>query len=346
MAALWVVCAHLEPLFGRFGLKVPGSGAIDLFFVISGFMMVHVAGNKGSVEFFARRVARIVPLYWAMTLFTFAVAAVAPSLFRNTTADLASLAQSLLFIPFVKGGAGVAQPLLFVGWSLNYEMFFYALFATGIALGRNGLAFVFAALIGLPIVGHIVQPTNVIAAFYTAPLLLDFAGGMAVALLLRWRLIPSQLAVALAIACFPLVIYGELIAPGVSRLISQGFPAALILAALVSLESRGSSSRCFTGFADPSYAIYLLHPFLVGAVVIAAERLPESAFVTMALIAGTVAASCWLGKLGYSAFDRPVTTALNQWLKSGSSNHAQREAEVRIDERPGEVREVNLKRAA
>src|SRR5690348_14430150 len=118
VAALMVVCIHLDAMFSKLGVLIPDAG-VDLFFVISGFIMVQVSSNTLPRMFFARRLIRVVPLYWTMTFLIFICAAIAPSLFVNTSADFISLAKSLLFIPFAKSDVGMAQPLLFVGWTLN-----------------------------------------------------------------------------------------------------------------------------------------------------------------------------------------------------------------------------------
>ena len=70
LAALSVTLAHALPYCGlEFRL---GTAGVDLFFVISGFVMVYAsekyfAQRHGAREFMMRRLARIVPIYWATT---------------------------------------------------------------------------------------------------------------------------------------------------------------------------------------------------------------------------------------------------------------------------------------
>src|SRR5689334_8064102 len=102
-----------------------GSFGIDVFFVISGYIMARIldSGSPPSGDFFfRRRILRIVPPYWFFTISLFCAAAVAPQVMGATRADSAELIKSLLFIPFVKED-GRTQPLLFLGWTLNVEMF-------------------------------------------------------------------------------------------------------------------------------------------------------------------------------------------------------------------------------
>lgn len=125
LAATSVVYLHIgcEPWFGGFG--------VDIFFVLSGFVMCYItdSGESGK-EFFLRRIARIVPLYWALTLITFVIAWLKPTLFNSTTADLGNLFKSLLFIPYVKENGSIS-PIIPVGWTLNYEVYFYLLISAG-----------------------------------------------------------------------------------------------------------------------------------------------------------------------------------------------------------------------
>ena len=123
--------ADFPHLYGPFG--------VDLFFVISGFVMVYSSerlfGQPGApITFFVRRLARIVPLYWLATAVL--VWFVVP--YASTKAVLGSL----FFAPHIPSEA----PLLFVGWTLIFEMFFYAVFAIALLAKRR-----FAVVAGVTI---------------------------------------------------------------------------------------------------------------------------------------------------------------------------------------------------
>ena len=110
-----------------------GGAGVDIFFVISGFIMVYTTMDREITpwSFMADRIARIVPAYWAATLGVFFLALVAPSLLQTSHMQWGELFKSLVFVPFRKAN-GLVQPVLFVGWTLNYEMFFYLMFAAGL----------------------------------------------------------------------------------------------------------------------------------------------------------------------------------------------------------------------
>src|SRR5437588_12986370 len=98
-AALAVSYLHISlqarylPVFGYFG--------VDVFFVISGFIMSLIL-DSGEDHFFYRRITRIVPLYWAMSVGVFIIAMISPSLLASSTANIDNLLKSLFFIPYFK----------------------------------------------------------------------------------------------------------------------------------------------------------------------------------------------------------------------------------------------------
>ena len=98
-----------------------GSFGVDVFFVISGYIMARILDPRGGTSsdfFFRRRLLRILPPYWFFTLLLYMVALRVPQLMGSTRTGVVELLKSLFFIPFEKY-SGVIQPVLFIGWSLN-----------------------------------------------------------------------------------------------------------------------------------------------------------------------------------------------------------------------------------
>ena len=96
IAATSVIYYHIGciPRFGKFG--------VDIFFVISGFVMsLIIANGESSVRFAVNRIARIVPLYWVLTTAVLVLAWIHPALLDSTTADIFNYLKSLFFIPYV-----------------------------------------------------------------------------------------------------------------------------------------------------------------------------------------------------------------------------------------------------
>jgi exopolysaccharide production protein ExoZ len=186
LAALAVVVSHslgelIEhahiPLSAQPIAAAFGDIGVRVFFVISGFIMTvttaHSFGAAGaSLDFIAKRLIRIAPLYWLVTMAYIAVV-MWP---RGATPDATKILLSLAFIPYLND-SGQYWPVYVPGWTLNYEMLFYALFAIALIF-RRGLGFVLAALILLVVAGM-----AGLDGFYTKPVLLYFAAGIALALI-------------------------------------------------------------------------------------------------------------------------------------------------------------------
>jgi exopolysaccharide production protein ExoZ len=186
IAAMMVVWAHsmvqvsATPTF----IRLPDFGpyGVDVFFVISGFIMLVTTWDKPMTprEFIWHRIRRVVPLYWLATLLMVGISMVAPELFKTLKWDVLSLLKSLFFVPYDSlSFPGSTFPLLVPGWTLNYEMFFYALFAISMFLGKPlRLPLLAGTLIVLVADGYVFHPGNVMARVYTDQRLLEFGAGM------------------------------------------------------------------------------------------------------------------------------------------------------------------------
>ena len=284
VAALMVVCVHLQVLAAMAGAPPnatdAGNAGVDLFFVISGFIMVFTTGRKpqGPLTFLGSRLRRIAPLYWCVTLAVFAVARLAPALVQNTPSDLGRLIDSLLFIPAPRPD-GTLRPVVFVGWTLNFEMAFYGLFALGLLAPRRwiGAVAVAGALLLAVLWGGAARPASPVLAFYTTPMVLEFGAGMMLGLI--WpRLDPPErlagLLTAMIAAAFLLMLLAPWLWPHVDRLFAFGLPATAIVAASLALERRGRAARWpwLQALGAASYAIYLSHFFVTQAVVLVARK--------------------------------------------------------------------------
>lgn len=148
IAALWVVLYHGSRFISPYGTGLgdllfgpAGSMGVVLFFILSGFIMVHTTRNlRGglwdAVEFLIKRFARIWPVYAVVTLCYAFVRLGGWGVFDDR-AVLGHIAHSLLFLPVGNGPPpGFGVPVLDVGWTLNYEMYFYALFGISLLFGR------------------------------------------------------------------------------------------------------------------------------------------------------------------------------------------------------------------
>jgi exopolysaccharide production protein ExoZ len=165
-----------------------GSGGVSVFFVISGFIMVHICwdnfgGWTAATKFLLRRVIRIVPLYWLATVAALAFHRISAT--HGAHDGWPQLIYSLSFIPY-SGSEGSWSPILPQGWTLNYEMMFYAIFALGLSFQRKiGLPAVGVILVVFVTTGPLLR--NQTLAYLASPIVLWFLLGMGLAALWHWR---------------------------------------------------------------------------------------------------------------------------------------------------------------
>ena len=320
VAAILVVFVHLDKLLAQIGLPTWGGGGVDIFFVISGFIMVYttIGRDIGFSAFMSDRIARIVPAYWIITLAVFLIALIAPALLQATRADGSELLQSLFFIPFTKSN-GLIEPVLFVGWTLNYEMFFYLLFACGLAFKRLGIYGVIVCLVCLVGIGLLERPQGVLVRFYTAPIMVDFGLGVVVGLAYQQITVRSnsQRKLAVALLCvtgLTMAIVLPVLLPDVSRIITGGMPAAALIGGAVTSERWGwvIRSRWLLHMGNASYSIYLVHPFVTQIVQKLASRIPPNPVTASLLIALALLGVYAAGTLVHHFLERP----LRRWLRT------------------------------
>ena len=321
------------------GTLLPWWAGVDLFFVISGLVIVlasrSLAGAPGGRgRFLAHRIARVVPLYWLTTALYLALALAAPGLLGEAGAlgrDPAFVAASFLFWPMARPD-GSLQPLYGLGWTLNYEMAFYALFALGLGFGpRGAVAWLGGVLVALVALGTLVSPPPPLA-FWADPIVLEFAlgAGLGLARLAGLRL-PSGARIALALlglagmlgAAWHLGGEGEV--PGFARPLLVGLPAGLLVAAAAFGPGLGRGRiaalpaplRALAVLGDASYALYLTHPFALRAGREALLRLGLAPalhpWVAMAAMTGlALLAALAVHRL----VERPLTRSLRGFLEN------------------------------
>lgn len=280
IAALLVVHAHAA---GAAGLNLSwdgGAHGVDLFFVISGYIIAYVSSLDAD-RFMLRRLIRIVPIYWSSTIALYALLLVAPHLFRSASADVELLVKSLLFLPdgtHVQTSDGIPHPTLAGGWTLNYEMYFYVVFA--IALQVAPRAPIALASFAIVIVVFVVNTTGLDrypeAHFYGYPIVFEFVFGMFAFHVVRWReriakkfrpsIFEKWTLMAVVIVGFLLLAFSEAVFGEARRWIVAGIPSFFVLVAAVVLE-RVHGLRVENRFAllvgEASYVLYLIQAYVI-----------------------------------------------------------------------------------
>ncbi len=302
----------LDHLF-RFGVA-----GVDVFFVLSGFIMYLSVSHEAPrpADFMARRIARIVPLYWIATL-CLAVLYLDRLIVAVPKAPFYYIS-SFLFIPqAVPGHPGEFYPLLSVGWTLNFEMFFYALL--GLCLWLAGAAFIkplLGLLAGLVLLGVFLKPEGAVLFTYTSPLILEFAGGLLLGIFYQ-RGVRISLGAACVLAGLAVVVVlmstSAALLSHWARVVGWGLPALGLMAAAVLVRVGRWDNRFILLLGNASYAIYLFHPIVItllrmtSVALLGKQESPAGAviFILIALVLGTgagVAIHLWI--------ERPITQVL------------------------------------
>lgn len=327
-AAILVLISHalLYPLaeqslaYGRLGWL-----GVILFFVVSGFIMVAVTG-QGRFEagsFIRRRVLRVVPLYWAFTFMAALLALVLPDIFKTTVFDGQQLLLSLAFIPFYNPASHGLHPLYKLGWTLNYEMFFYVSFALLAVLNaRQRVLVLTIAYAALSLVGLVLHPESAIPAFYTSYMPLAFVAGAWLGLAhIEGRLLrmPRAMIVPLVAIGLAGLVEGFWVDRGIMEDVTAflGFLAfsGAAIALFVGLEDRLPHPRLLERLGDASYSIYLVHIFAVAAVAGVLLKLlePGNGLVVSGAIALAIVGGLGLGWMVYTVVEKPLLVRLRRF---------------------------------
>jgi exopolysaccharide production protein ExoZ len=303
VAAVLVLFTHAgfyasERLSPGFRYWDRGAVGVELFFVISGFVMVYSSTRltgqaNGWRTFSERRIVRIVPMYWLATTLKLALMILTAGWVLHAQLRAVPVICSYLFLPS-RNPDGELRPLLGVGWTLNFEMFFYLLFAVALYLRKNVYWIIGPTLVTLTVASYFVKPNWPAPAFYLDRVVLDFFWGMLIGGMFvrgvqqpRWLAAPALVAGILFLLILPDT---EWKVPVI------GMAAAAIVWATAALEPALTRiPRWVLFLGDASYAIYLFHPMIAPAVPALLMRLhwhhplvSVACSIVLALLAGAV----------------------------------------------------------
>ncbi len=330
LRAFAAICVAISHTTSNQGIKAGfsfGTSGVDLFFVISGFIICYITAFDSS-QFFLKRIIRVVPFYWAGTLCVFVLALFRPNLLHHTTADPVMLAKSLFFVPYVQPIGPF--PLLILGWTLNYEIYFYAMFAVGLRISAKHARAICAALIlAVFVATKFVAPASTLSTFYGQDVVLEFLFGMMAFQLMQS--LPSAFTPAprrdwgFALALFGLAVgvagllWDRTFARRVSGLWTVGIPALIVVCSALVLEFRyrvAGRGRTLLLLGEASYVLYLVHPYVIYGIlrvaVPSATHWPE--WAKWPLVALAVAAACAVAVALHLYFEKPVLAALRRRL--------------------------------
>ncbi|HCX67945.1 acyltransferase [Parvibaculum sp.] len=335
LAALAVIWSHSTLEVSRFtefdlrsfsALSSMGRIGVDIFFVISGFVMVYVSsrqfGERGEAwRFVLRRIVRVVPVYWFYTSLILGVLLLLPGLLRNNDLSWAHVVASYFFFPMSAPGKEDFHPLLGIGWTLNYEMFFYFMFAPFLLLTRSAAIWALSIVFcGLVFLGLFLSPAHGAIWFWTQPIILEFLAGV-----LLGRIYLSDFRLPAAVSTGILVLgVGWLVAvaefwnkSGLDvRFLVTGIPAILFTSAIVLrqvVEDATTSSvwKFLIYLGDASYSLYLVHMFVIRVLTVIISPTMLGAAYPFIYMMGVFGVCIPAAVISYRWIERPA----NGWLR-------------------------------
>lgn len=320
-AALPVVLFHT-------GYTVPGVNKIGIFgvhmfFLLSGYIMAQICATERHA-FMRRRLIRVIPSYWFMTLLLYCVAVFFPHLLNATRAAPSELLKSLFFIPFQKSN-GLFQPILFVGWTINYEMYFYIVLGLAVLIWpRRPILLASSVLLAIACACSFFVSSNALARFYGDPVILEFIFGLfayqcvtAAPEEMRMRAKPLLIGTfAATLVLLPTIEAFGLFA-SLPYVVRFGPLSFLLICSSCMLALNGNDLRIgwLVLIGDASYTLYLVHPYIEMALDrIVAKRLPWLHITTTFGCLFAVALAFVISVFLYVRVEKPMLRYLNKRL--------------------------------
>lgn len=263
-----------------FNLSVWGAIGVDLFFTISGFIMVIVTpayiNKPGSwKDFLLKRAVRIIPLYYLISLYVLMV-----DVSKHAIPPMQAILKTIFFLP-VFDRRVFTVPVIAVGWSLSYEMYFYLLITFFLLLRRNVYTYLLLSIVLLAAMGVIFNPPHPLLKFLTSPLLIEFGLGISAGLLYKhskqfkwghYKVLALALIIigAAGMIASIFINFGNIFLQEVVennnrlaffRAVFWGMPCGALVAGVVLMEGmkQFKTPRLLVKAGDASYSAYLIH---------------------------------------------------------------------------------------
>lgn len=240
-----------------------GGFGVDIFFVISGFIICYTASKREIFErrsFLLDRADRIFPTYWVLLSLVVAVSlaqtAIGMENDRAASLTLVGFVTSILLLP-------LPYQIMQVAWTLGMEIVFYLIFAlTYHAWRLKGVVVALLIWYGLSLVYQQITENSSgrLFVFLLHTVCLEFLYGVGIATLYLRGKMPLGLPVLLLGVLSMIVVstgWVETPLPSLNREFSSGIPAAMIVYGSAALAYRVPRWTVLAG--EASYALYLSH---------------------------------------------------------------------------------------
>lgn len=300
-----------------------GEFGVDIFFVISGFILWYITAQSRPrpVPFLINRATRVYPLYWFFTLAMVIAVIAVPGALRFGYVAPEFVLKSLLLYPVWHPILHGINPVLPIGWTLQFEVFFYLVFALMLFLPQSKrLTANLSALVVLTALGRLIHFNNPPLHVYTDLPLLEFGAGLILgALYQKRRLVSPAIGIAMAAVAllwaWPMTVHED----SVYRPLAWGPPAALLVYGILSAEYGSKTQwnlRLLELMGDASYSIYLCHLFALGLIRVVWKPLPDFGtlggflYVILGIVFSTL-----IGLLCHIYVEKPLVNVVRRLVK-------------------------------
>ena len=330
IAALAVVFHHsLEESNGAVSAFSPdwlttfGASGVDIFFVISGFIMLYTSFRtaRPSISpgtFLFRRATRIYPFYWTCCLAMLGVLFFGFLQHHHLTP--AEIALSLALLP----NQGL---LITVSWTLVYEIYFYIIFAI-MLVSRSAVNSVFGTTAVLAILWLLGETlgSGTLRKFLSDPIPFEFAAGLwlglsfkrATAVQRRWPMSPAWAVLGFGLLALAPLYVSHATTAGLSgwlRIFAWGLPSTLIVAAFLPVASPSNAlQRLMVFLGDASYALYLTHVFVMIGYGFSLKAKLVSQAPQIAIVPIVVLLAIAVGVTAHLTVEKPLLRVIRRWI--------------------------------
>lgn len=292
-----------------------GAGGVDLFFIISGFIMMYITfGKDVSVKnFLYKRIIRIYPVFYVYATIALVIFIISPDSINRSASLPTKVLPSYLLIPYTE-----FVNLVQVAWTLAYEVHFYFLFAVSL-LFFNKYRYIFVGLfLSVFSISSLLDYDSFYLNYMSDPIILEFLLGMILYFLVLKKSMKDMwcLIFFASIAFFTLIVNNGL----PERVLYYGGSSFVLMYVLLTLDYKSTFqnkdnivSKFLIRLGDSSYSLYLSHLFVIGAGVIIFNKLSliNDSTSQLIIIFLSVGAVIW-GWLSYNVIEKPLISFFMQ----------------------------------
>tara|TARA_B100001109_G_scaffold164748_1_gene134193 strand:+ start:14587 stop:15642 length:1056 start_codon:yes stop_codon:yes gene_type:complete len=325
LAAFMVVVHHtLEMAMGAVSEVAPhwlilvGAAGVDIFFVISGFIMMYTSfksiNSPTPLSFLKHRIIRIYPLYLLCLVVMLTVMAM--GFLANHTPDVANIISSIFLFPD-------QDRIIFVAWTLEYEIYFYLVFSITLLLKKplasvlaTGIILIFAFMLSVSLDG------NDMGWFFENPVLFEFVLGMVLAYLylkcglngFHYAIMLAAFAVIIASPFF--VVFSSTIGlNGWDRFLWWGLPSFFICGGMLrGVVNARPLHKILMLLGDSSYSLYLTHIFWMAFYGLLFKVTDIGSYNQVPFVIAILFACYITSFFSYQLFEKPVLKRVRKWI--------------------------------